>query len=249
MDSKDTVKKDASNDRVHCWPYLTRLELIATIWCTIVLILWSLLLNAPIEEAANPSKTPNPAKAPWYFLGLQEMLVYFDPWIAGVVLPTLIIIGLMAIPYIDVNPKGNGYYTYKERMNAINVFFFGFYVLWVLLIVLGVFFRGPGWNIFWPWQEWDLHKVVALTNVDLPYKVGIRSYWGGAFFGATLIAAYYFLGVIYYFIRKEHYKNLGVVRYSVKAFLFLSMFSLPIKMFLRLAFNIKYILVTPWFNI
>ena len=82
------------------------------------LMVWSLTLNAPLEEPSNPNVTMNPAKAPWYFLGLQEMLVYFDPWIAGVIMPTLIIVGLMAVPYIDNNPLGNGYYTYRQRRFA-----------------------------------------------------------------------------------------------------------------------------------
>ena len=76
--------------------------------------------NAPLEEPSNPNLTMNPAKAPWYFLGLQEMLVYFDPWIAGVVMPTLIIVGLMVIPYVDTNPLGSGYYTWKQRKFAIS---------------------------------------------------------------------------------------------------------------------------------
>ena len=94
--------------------------------------------KAPLEEPANPTWAPNPAKAPWYFLGLQEMLVYFDPWMAGVVLPVLIIVGLVAIPYIDTNPKGNGYYTIMERKMAIWLFMFGWLVLWVYLIIKGV---------------------------------------------------------------------------------------------------------------
>ena len=98
---------------VHTWPYLMRMEFLVAILVTVLLMAWSLTLNAPLEEPANPNVTMNPAKAPWYFLGLQEMLVYFDPWIAGVVMPTLIIVGLMVIPYIDANPLGNGYYTYK----------------------------------------------------------------------------------------------------------------------------------------
>ena len=80
----------------------------------------------------------------WYFLGLQEMLVYFDPWIAGVVLPSLIIVGLMLVPYIDLNPAGNGYYSYKQRKFAIWTYMFGFIVLWVILIFVGTFMRGPG---------------------------------------------------------------------------------------------------------
>ena len=139
--------------------------------------MWSITIDAPLEEPANPTRTPNPSKAPWYFLGLQEMLVYFDPWHAGVVLPTLIIVGLMVIPFIDINPKGNGYYCFKDRKCEILTFIFGF-----SRFVGGddhhrhVFPR-PGLELFWPWQRWDPHKVVALTNVDLPYLLGIRSYW------------------------------------------------------------------------
>ena len=107
--------KDADlPSRIHTWPYLVRLEFLCALIVMIVMTVWSITLDAPTEEAANPNRTPNPSKAPWYFLGLQEMLVYFDPWMAGVVLPSLIIVGLMVIPYVDINPRGNGYYTVKE---------------------------------------------------------------------------------------------------------------------------------------
>jgi len=122
---------------VHTWPYLMRMEFLVAILVTVLLMVWSLTLNAPLEEPANPNVTMNPAKAPWYFLGLQEMLVYFDPWIAGVVMPTLIIVGLMVIPYIDSNPLGNGYYTYKQRRFSIWTFLVGFIGLWILMIVIG----------------------------------------------------------------------------------------------------------------
>ena len=237
------------NDKVHVWPYLTRLEFMCAIIVTIMLTAWSILVDAPLEEPANPSATPNPSKAPWYFLGLQEMLVYFDPWMAGVVLPTLIIIGLMAIPFIDVNPKGNGYYTFGERRFAILTYLFGFLVLWVWLVVQGTFLRGPGWNFFMPWEEWDPHKVVALTNVDLPYLLGFRSYWGQAAVGAALIAAWYMTIPAWYVWRRRSLRNLGFVRYAIKSFLFVTMMGLVAKMALRIGLNVKYILVTPWFNI
>ncbi len=140
---------------VHVWPFLLRIEFLAAIIVTIILMVWSITLNAPLEEPANPNLTMNPAKAPWYFLGLQEMLVYFDPWIAGVVMPTLIIFGLMVIPYIDTNPLGAGYYTWKQRKFAIGTFLFGFIILWVSMIFIGTFIRGPGWQWFWPGQTWD----------------------------------------------------------------------------------------------
>jgi hypothetical protein len=133
----------------------------------IILVAGGLAFQAPIEHPANPSRTPNPSKAPWYFLGLQEMLVYYDPWLAGVVFPSLIIVGLMAIPYIDTNPKGNGYYTFAERKTEIELFLFGFLILWVLLVILGTFLRGPNWNIFGPYEYWDIHKLEALVNVNL----------------------------------------------------------------------------------
>src|ERR1041385_4151848 len=133
---------------VHVWPFLLRIEFLAAIIVTIILMVWSITLNAPLEEPANPTLTMNPSKAPWYFLGLQEMLVYFDPWMAGVVMPSLIIVGLMVIPYIDTNPLGNGYYTYKQRKFSIWTFIFGFIVLWVSMIVIGTLIRVPGWMWF-----------------------------------------------------------------------------------------------------
>ena len=239
-------------DKVYAWPYLCRNEFLCAIIVMLVLGIWSIMIDAPLEEQSDPTKTPNPSKAPWYFLALQEMLVYFDPWIAGVVLPGLIIAGLIAIPYVDINPKGKGYYTLKERPFAIAVFGFGFIVLWISLMIVGTFLRGPGWNFFAPWQEWDPHKVVALTNVNLSYKFGIRNELPALVFGFVVVAGYYALGPIYYFLKRgtsKFLQELGLVRYIIVSFLFLTMVALPIKMMLRWTLNIKYIWVTPWFNI
>ncbi|MFN0158225.1 MAG: cytochrome C [Bacteroidota bacterium] len=247
------------SDKVQVWPYLVKVEFLASLLVMAILTVWSITLDAPLEEPANPALTPNPSKAPWYFLGLQEILVYFDPWIAGVVLPTLIIVGLCAIPYIDINTKGNGYYTFKERSFAILTFCFGFLVLWVALIVLGTFFRGPGWNLFFPWEYWDTHRVVALTNIDfteLFFNVPTRLIDDSLnpiamTIGSLTIILWYGIGVAYYLWKKnaDFMKKLGLLRYSVTAFLFLTMMSVPVKVILRLALNIKYILVTPWFNV
>jgi uncharacterized membrane protein len=130
-------------EKTWVWPDLVYTELLCMVIGMIVLVAWGIAFKAPIEEPANPARTPNPSKAPWYFLGLQEMLVYFDPWLAGVVLPSLIIVGLMAIPYLDTNPKGNGYFTFRERRVEITLFLFGFVILWVLLVMLGTFLRRP----------------------------------------------------------------------------------------------------------
>ncbi len=253
-------------EKLHTWPFLVRNEFLMALLVIIVLTIWSLTINAPLEQPSNPTRTPNPSKAPWYFLGLQEMLVFFDPWYAGVVLPSFIIVGLMLIPYLDINPKGNGYYTLKERWFEILTFFIGFHVLWVSFIIIGTFFRGPGWNWFWPGQVWDPHMVEALTNVDLPYMFGFRDYTASAIFGLSLIVGYFAVGYALFYLwvraRKpndpwsafpgggpEILEKWGPVRFGITGFLLLAMAGVFIKMALRHALNIKYILVTPWINI
>ena len=256
----DPIEKEESG-RVWVWPDLVYTELIALILCTAVLVIWSILLEAPIEQPANPANTPNPSKAPWYFLGLQEMLVYFDPWLAGVVLPSLIIVGLMAIPYIDTNPKGNGYYTFNERKAEITIFLFGFVILWCSLIVLGTFLRGPNWNFFGPFEYWDVHKLEPLTNVQLSEYIWVRglgrslpeNWFIREFFGLVLTLIY--VGVLPVLMAKTvfrgYYEKLGAGRFYLTAFLFLMMLSLPIKMLTRWLFNLKYVVSIPefFFNI
>jgi cytochrome b/b6/petD-like protein len=251
----------AESDRVWVWPDLVYTELISLIVCSVILIVWSIFLKAPLEQPANPANTPNPSKAPWYFLGLQEMLVYFDPWLAGVVLPGLIIVGLICIPYIDRNPKGNGYYTFNERKAEISLFLFGFAVLWVSLIVLGTFLRGPNWNFFGPFEFWDIHKLAALTNVNLSEYIWVRAFRTGLpqnwfvreIFGIVLVVLYVFALPVLLGRRflKPFYDKMGAARYYVGVFLFLMMMSLPIKMLARWLFNLKYIVAIPefFFNI
>lgn len=243
------------DDKIHTWPHLVRAEFLVAIFVTMLLVVWSLLVDAPLEEPANPTKTPNPSKAPWYFLGLQEMLVFFDPWHAGVVLPSLIIVGLMVIPYIDINPKGNGYYCFSARKFEILTFYLGFHILWVSLIIIGTFLRGPGWNWFWPWQKWDPHKIEAMTNVDLPYLLGFRDYWWQSACGAVLVGGFFAAGILLMYwaiVRyrgKEFMQRWGMARFLTTAFLFLNMMAVVVKMVLRHAFNVKYVWVTPWFNV
>ncbi len=247
-----------ADDKVLVWPDLVYIELIALVLCTAFLTVWTILLRAPLEQPADPNVAPNPAKAPWYFLGLQEMLVYFDPWLAGVVFPGLIVVGLIAIPYIDKNPKGNGYYTFKERPFAITTFLSGFLVLWVLLIIFGTFLRGPNWNFFGPYEFWDLHRPAALLNVEprdlfwidimgmpIPQNFLIRELPG-----MIVIAGYFVLGPLILrglFFRKL-YQQMGFVRYNVMSFLLLVMLLMPIKMALRWTLNLHYIVgITEWF--
>src|SRR5919201_3689112 len=217
---------------VHVWPFLLRLEFLAAIIVTIILMVWSITLSAPLEEPANPNLTMNPAKAPWYFLGLQEMLVYFDPWIAGVVMPTLIIIGLMVIPYIDSNPLGSGYYTLKQRKFAIATFCFGFIVLWVAMIIIGTFIRGPGWQWFWPGQVWDHNRLIYEVNRDLPDIFGITSNFAKAIFGAILVGGYYALGgfAVFSLFRRympKDFARMSILQFAITQAFLLIMLALP----------------------
>src|ERR1700682_6221685 len=235
---------------VHTWPYLLRIELVAAVLVTVLLMVWSITLNAPLEEPSNPNVTMNPAKAPWYFLGLQEMLVYFDPWIAGVIMPTLIIVGLMVVPYIDANPLGNGYYTYKQRKFSILTFIFGFIVLWVTMIVIGTLIRGAGWMWFLLGTTWDHNRLEFAVNRDLPDIFGIKGCVTKLIFGGLVVALYFVVSAIGIhklmnmtpFARKI-FKRMSLVQIVTMQVFLIIMLSLPIKIIARLVLSIKYIWV------
>jgi hypothetical protein len=256
------------DDKVLVWPDLVYTELLCLILATAGLMLWAIIAKAPLEQPANPGYAPNPAKAPWYFLGLQEMLVYFDPWMAGVVYPGLIIVGLCAMPYIDTNPKGNGYYTLKERPFAIITWLFGFLILWVVLIFFGTFLRGPNWSFFGPYEFWDPHKMEALNNVDISNLVWqiilhrarptaennplpMLPHWlVREWLGILLVAAYFLVtpALLRATVFRRMYENMGGIRYSIMVILLLFMALMPLKMVLRWIFNLKYFIYLPEFN-
>ena len=145
------IQKAASEpvDKVNTWPHLMLPEFISLMAMMAFLILLSAILQAPLLEEANPNITPNPAKAPWYFLGLQEALSYWDPQIAGVMIPLVIgLIGFAAIPYIDRNKENNP----SKRKYAIMMYTF-FLAGAGTLTIIGVLFRGPGWNWTYPWID------------------------------------------------------------------------------------------------
>ena len=249
------------DDKVLVWPDLVYTELICMIIATFILVVWGIALKAPLEPPATTAKAPNPSKAPWYFLGLQEMLVYYDPWIASVLLPLMIIGGLIAIPYIDYNQKGNGYFTFTQRKFAVSTFLFGFVVLWVVLIVLGTFLRGPNWNFFGPFEYWDPHKVLELNNVNLS-KMFWRALGDNAdtmhWFkrelpGLILVFAYLVLlpPLLAKTVMRKMFVRMGFVRFFTLVTFLQFMAALPIKMLLRWTINLKYIVFISeyFFNI
>jgi menaquinol-cytochrome c reductase cytochrome b/c subunit len=135
-------------DRVNTWPHLLIEEMVAMFILLAAMTIFSTFINAPLRELANANLTPNPSKAPWYFLGLQELLRYFHPMVAGITIPTFILIGLAAIPYVDRNPSTRP----GDRRIALTLFTILF-MFGATLTIIGSFFRGPGYNWTWPWAQ------------------------------------------------------------------------------------------------
>lgn len=242
MDNTETTseetRKTNADDQVFVFPDLVYIELIALLAATVILLVWSMAQDAPLRGIANPNKTENPAKAPWYFVGLQELLVYFDPWIAGVAIPIIIVVGLMLIPYLDTNRVGTGRYSFRGRKLAITNFVFGF-ALWFILILVGQFLRGPNWQFYGPGESWDVAKSAETALVNLPAWAGVMALL--AYFGGGL--------VLPAFLFKGLWKEMGATRYITSWILVLLMYSVVIKVALRLLFRVKYVLETPWFNL
>ena len=135
-------------DKVHTWPHLLAGEFVASLICLAFTFVFSVFVNAPLLQLANPNRTPNPSKAPWYFLGLQELLTMFHPMVAGVTIPGMGLILLALTPYVDRNPSNKP----EDRKFAISVFTI-FMMFWAVLVLIGSFFRGPGQNFVLPWRN------------------------------------------------------------------------------------------------
>jgi menaquinol-cytochrome c reductase cytochrome b/c subunit len=140
--------KAMPQDKVHVWPHLLAIEFVAALLCTAFLLIFSIFVNAPLLTLANTNQTPNPSKAPWYFLGLQELLTMFHPMVAGVTIPGMGLFGLILAPYTDRNPSNKP----EDRKFAISLMTI-FLMFWAVLVMIGSFFRGPGFNFVFPWQD------------------------------------------------------------------------------------------------
>ena len=138
--------KSTPVDKVHTWPHLLAVEFVAALAITVFTLIFSIFVNAPLLELANLNETPNPSKAPWYFLGLQELLTMFHPMVAGVTIPGMGIFLLILAPYIDKNPSNKP----EDRKFAISLFTVQM-MYWAILVIIGSFFRGPGFNFVAPW--------------------------------------------------------------------------------------------------
>jgi quinol-cytochrome oxidoreductase complex cytochrome b subunit len=148
--------KATPTDKVNVWPHLLVIEFGAALAMTAFLTVFSTFVNAPLLAAANPNLTPNPSKAPWYFLGLQEMLTMFHPMVAGVTIPGVALLVLGTAGYVDKNPSNKP----EDRKFAIALFTF-FLMFWAVLVMVGSFFRGEGQNFILPWRQ-GVHEIFDL---------------------------------------------------------------------------------------
>jgi hypothetical protein len=135
-------------DKVHTWPHLLGVEFVASLACTAFVFMFSWFVNAPLLQAANFNRTPNPSKAPWYFLGLQELLTMFHPMIAGVTIPGMGIIAMMFAPFLDRNESNR-----PEDRKFLTSLWTVHLMFWAVLVIIGSFFRGPGFNFTFPWRD------------------------------------------------------------------------------------------------
>ena len=137
-----------AQDKVHTWPHLLVVEFAAALVMTAVLLIFSAIVRAPLLGLADVNQTPNPSKAPWYFLGLQELLTMFHPMVAGVTIPGMGLFLLIIAPYVDSNPSNKP----EDRKFAISLFTI-FLMFWAVLVIIGSFFRGAGFNFVFPWND------------------------------------------------------------------------------------------------
>ncbi len=262
--------EETYSEKVLVWPDLVYIELIVMVALVAVLIAWSLLVAAPLEAPANPAVTPNPSKAPWYFLGLQEWLVYADAWYVGFVVPCLIVLGLVAIPYLDVSPRGSGYYTISQRSRPYQAFMLGFFLLWVLPILVGTFMRGPNWSFFGLYEPRDPQKMVMQANVSLSEyfwgyclnrpsprvdpdagvwlrmgQAAWREIAGLVFLAVYLIGTPLLVGRTW---AKSPRCGMDRARYWTMMLLCLLLLILPLKMVLRWTLNLSHIVSMPEFQ-
>ena len=148
--------KAVPTDKVHTWPHLLVVEFVASLVMTVFLLVFSTFVNAPLLGMANFNLTPNPSKAPWYFLGLQELLTMFHPMVAGVTIPGMGLIVLGAAGYIDKNPSNKP----EDRKFSIAMMTI-FLMFWAVLVIIGSFFRGEGFNFIFPWEQ-GVHEIFDL---------------------------------------------------------------------------------------
>jgi hypothetical protein len=236
--------------KVTTWPHLLRRELIAALLALLVLSWGALLLELPLGTMADPRVTPAVAKAPWFFVGLQEMLQYFDAWLAGAVLPFLLFLGLILLPYLDIEPPANALPASAPSTMGRAVLW-ALFLLGLLPMVVGQLFRGENWSLQPAWSPAPLATAPLPAMHSLAARLGIVHEFWAQLLGASLcLGPYLVLLVSWLGVRHQaSVLRLGPTRYLLIGLLGLSFMQVLLKVLLQLLFDVRYFWMTPWFNI
>jgi len=232
------VPLESARPRLQAWPHLVRKELLAAQAIVLVVLVLGILIDAPLGPAADLSNAPVELKAPWYFVSLQELLVYLEPWIVGGVLPILLLGGLVALPYLDrLGARG---YGIRQRPIA-HLVFASFALAWSALTIIGALLRGPSWAFLWPWQRWDPRLAASAPTRSLAEALGLPGHENAV--GVIAIAAWCaLLAAVWLVLRRKRWLGReDPVRSGAAMLLIAAFVGIGTKVLLHLAFHVGYL--------
>ena len=238
---------------VSTWPSLLRLELLAALVTLLVVTWWAIGLPLPLGPQADPQVTPAVAKAPWFFVGIQEMLQYFDAWLAGVVLPLLSVVGLCALPYLDASDVGSGRYTWRRRPLALAVFV-GLLLLWLVPALVGELWRNENWELAAAWRPIPPTALQPVplqgARLSLAGALGLDGALEHVVGGLACLGPFIALALLGSRLRRgrPRLEELGPGRIFVAGAFVLVLLGVLVKVSLHGA-GVHYLWVTPWFRI
>lgn len=250
-DARPAEGPAGDQEMVTTWPHLLRLELIAGLAALLVVTWWAIALELRPGTPADPTVTPAIAKAPWFFVGVQETLQYFDAWLAGAVLPLVMILGLCALPYLDRNPEGNGRLTLRQRPLALLVVA-GLLVMWLLPMVVGQLCRGEHWLLQPAWHPAPVDPPLPpAQQLSLADRLGLGLAASQLLGGAVCVGPYAALVLLWRPLSRRHgwIARTGIVRYLVAGALLVTALGVAVKVALVATLDLRYLWVSPWFRI
>jgi len=235
---------------VTTWPHLVRLELMASLAVLLLVSWWAILLEVPLGPRANPSVTPAIAKAPWFFVGVQEMLHYFDAWLAGAVLPATMVLGLCALPYLDAPGPADRAQGRGGRMASLVLLALALF--WLLPTLFGLFFRGENGSLQPVWRAALSPTTSGAARVvpSLGQWLGLGPAGQHLVGGGLCLAPIVLLLILWLRLRRREWaRRVGPGRFIVTGGLLAVLLGVAVKVMLVSVFGVRYLWMTPWFRI
>jgi hypothetical protein len=238
----------AERELVSTWPHLVRLELIAALATLLLVSWWAIGLAVPLGPPADPSVTPAVAKAPWFLVGVQELLQYFDAWLAGVVLPGVLIAGLCALPYLD-RGEGSGFYTWRGRPVVLGLTL-ALLVIWLAPLVVGLLWRGEHWALQPAWRPSTPDEVSPRLLLSIAERLRLGPAAGQLLGAGLCLGPFLLVPLAWLRLRRRAWAaRLGAARFCTAGALLVIGAGVVLKVVLVGALDIRYLWVTPWFRI